>query len=248
MQEETQKFFSPYAVWTRLPAPAPTPVSTESDSGSSASGSGSSSSSSASVSVVGGEGEVEKGGDNLMSVVGDAVDAYVRTYTSLLSSTVMSGHSESSTHSASNIAGESGSRSSSSGSVSGESGSGSGSIDEDFLRQYLTYRTVKDPAKRLLVGAFGGEWTERVLREVMFPMSESEGTAAVAVSAGETNTATTTVTASATATIKERASVVPPVVTFVTGNAKKLEEVDYILKTYETPFKLISEKVSVCTV
>ena len=231
MQEETQKFFSPYAVWTRLPAPAPTPVSTESDSGSSASGSGSSSSSSASVSVVGGEGEVEKGGDNLMSVVGDAVDAYVRTYTSLLSSTVVS---ESSSHS--------------SGSVSGESGSGSGSIDEDFLRQYLTYRTVKDPAKRLLVGAFGGEWTERVLREVMFPMSESEGTAAVAVSAGETNTATTTVTASATATIKERASVVPPVVTFVTGNAKKLEEVDYILKTYETPFKLISEKVSLCTV
>ena len=231
MQEETQKFFSPYAVWTRLPAPAPAPVSTESSSSGSASAGGSSSSSSASgsVSVVGGE-----GGDNLMNVVGDAVDAYVRTYTSLLSSTVISGHSESSSHSASN-------------SASG-SGSGSGSIDEDFLRQYLTYRTVKDPAKRLLVGAFGGEWTERVLREVMFPMSESEGTAAVAVSAGETNTATTTVTASATATIKERASVVPPVVTFVTGNAKKLEEVDYILKTYETPFKLISEKVSVCTV
>ena len=140
--------------------------------------------------------------------------------------------------------------SSSSGTVSGASGSCSGSIDEDFLRQYLTYRTVKDPAKRLLVGAFGGEWTERVLREVMFPMSESEGT--VAVTAGEINTVTTTasptVTTTTTATVKERASIVPPVVTFVTGNAKKLEEVDYILKTYETPFKLISEKVSECAV
>ena len=36
---------------------------------------------------------------------------------------------------------------------------------------------------------------------------------------------------------------IPSVVTFVTGNAKKLEEVKDILLTYETSFKLISEKV-----
>ena len=36
---------------------------------------------------------------------------------------------------------------------------------------------------------------------------------------------------------------IPSVVTFVTGNAKKLEEVKDILLTYKTSFKLISEKV-----
>ena len=35
----------------------------------------------------------------------------------------------------------------------------------------------------------------------------------------------------------------PPIVTFVTGNAKKLAEVKDILLTYKTSFTLISEKV-----
>ena len=42
-------------------------------------------------------------------------------------------------------------------------------IDETFLKEYLDYRIVKDPAKRLLIGAFGEEWTEKALRDVMFP-------------------------------------------------------------------------------
>ena len=39
---------------------------------------------------------------------------------------------------------------------------------EHFLAEYLSYRIENDPAKRLLVGAFGLEWTEAVLREVLF--------------------------------------------------------------------------------
>ena len=38
---------------------------------------------------------------------------------------------------------------------------------------------------------------------------------------------------------------IPQEVTFVTGNEKKRKEVDEILLTYQTPFRLISEKV--CT-
>ena len=42
-------------------------------------------------------------------------------------------------------------------------------IDEKFLSGYLKYRTEKDPATRLLTGGFGKEWTEAVLSQVMFP-------------------------------------------------------------------------------
>ena len=44
---------------------------------------------------------------------------------------------------------------------------------------------------------------------------------------------------------REIAKNIPQEVTFVTGNEKKRKEVEEILLTYQTPFRLISEKV--CT-
>ena len=38
------------------------------------------------------------------------------------------------------------------------------------LREYLDYRIENDPAQRLLNAAFGAQWTEQVLREVLFPV------------------------------------------------------------------------------
>lgn len=43
------------------------------------------------------------------------------------------------------------------------------SVREEKLAAYLNYRIENDPAKNLLHGAFGKEWTDRVLREVIFP-------------------------------------------------------------------------------
>jgi len=40
---------------------------------------------------------------------------------------------------------------------------------EKFLAEYLQYRVENDPAKNLLVGAFGAEWTEAALNQVLFP-------------------------------------------------------------------------------
>ena len=44
---------------------------------------------------------------------------------------------------------------------------------------------------------------------------------------------------------RELSKIIPDQVTFVTGNEKKRQEVEEILRTYQTPFKLISEKVRV---
>jgi len=38
-----------------------------------------------------------------------------------------------------------------------------------FIADYLEYRTLNDPAKNMLVGAFGKDWTEAILRKVLFP-------------------------------------------------------------------------------
>ena len=108
MQEETQKYFSPYATWTRL-------------SGSECTSSGAVNDNS------GGDGDGD-GRVDLMSVVGEAVDEYVTAYSKLLTthtSTLESG-SSSSSHST--------------------------AISEEYLTDYLSYRTAKDPAKRLLAG------------------------------------------------------------------------------------------------
>jgi len=40
-----------------------------------------------------------------------------------------------------------------------------------FLSDYLQYRIDNDPAKKLLVGAFGETWTDDVLKNVLFPHS-----------------------------------------------------------------------------
>ncbi|KAJ1420676.1 ferredoxin-dependent bilin reductase [Ochromonadaceae sp. CCMP2298] len=37
--------------------------------------------------------------------------------------------------------------------------------------QYLQFRTDRDPARRVLAGAFGAAWTERLLSEAVFPQS-----------------------------------------------------------------------------
>ncbi len=38
-----------------------------------------------------------------------------------------------------------------------------------FLQEYLQYRIENDPAKRLLMGAFGEQWTDEVIKTVLFP-------------------------------------------------------------------------------
>jgi hypothetical protein len=98
IQAETKRFFSPYAIWTRIPPDS------QGDSSSSSSSSSSS------------------GGADLMRIVGEGVDEYVRAYSDLLLE-----HSTTSSKQ-------------------------SGGISEDFLAEYLSYRIEKDPAKRLLVG------------------------------------------------------------------------------------------------
>jgi hypothetical protein len=60
IQAETKRFFSPYAIWTRIPPDS------QGDSGSSSSSSSSS------------------GGADLMRTVGEGVDEYVRAYSDLL--------------------------------------------------------------------------------------------------------------------------------------------------------------------
>ena len=118
------------------------------------------------------------------------------------------------------------------------------------------------------LGAFGAEWTETVLSTVMFPpittsinaagnvpasssqqidevkeeeyrgikrkliekISSEDPGPEVGIEGGKENK-------------PERARFIPSVVTFVTGNAKKLKEVEEILLTYQTSFKLVSEKV-----
>ena len=52
------------------------------------------------------------------------------------------------------------------------------SIDEKarhelFLKDYLNYRTENDPAKRLLTAAFGKEWTESAIKDIMFPIKHT---------------------------------------------------------------------------
>eukprot|EP01036_Dinobryon_divergens_P023943 gene23943-32342_t len=43
-------------------------------------------------------------------------------------------------------------------------------LRREFLRSYIEYRIVNDPAKKLLTAAFGHEWTDTALSRVMFPL------------------------------------------------------------------------------
>ena len=45
----------------------------------------------------------------------------------------------------------------------------------EAMETYLEYRAVNDPAKRLLTAAFGKEWTEAVLYQVLFPQNLCRG-------------------------------------------------------------------------
>lgn len=48
--------------------------------------------------------------------------------------------------------------------------------DPAFLEGYLRYRIENDPAKNLLIGAFGKAWTDDVLEKVLFPsMTDTKG-------------------------------------------------------------------------
>jgi len=174
--EEAKRYFSPLAIWTRIP--------------------GSSSVSSSNSSVDGSSSSAVSDPIQLMSVVGDALDSYVQEYAILLS--------EQKTIE-----------------LSSKSNNNNHKIDETFLNEYLAYRTSKDPAKRLLVGAFGAEWTENVLTTIMFPTHTQD-----IINSNE-----------------NLAANVPGTITFVTGNAKKRMEVEAILEGYNAPFKLVSEKI-----
>jgi hypothetical protein len=100
----------------------------------------------------------------------------------------------------------------------------------------------------LFLGAFGNDWTQRVLQQVMFPTLP--GTPLT----GPTDTPHTGAGADISALggqgegqgegeSSAAAINVPSVITFVTGNAKKRKEVEEILLTYQTSFELIAEKV-----
>jgi len=39
----------------------------------------------------------------------------------------------------------------------------------EYMNRYLSYRIDNDPAQRMLVSAFGKDWTDKCLRNVMFP-------------------------------------------------------------------------------
>lgn len=40
---------------------------------------------------------------------------------------------------------------------------------QDNLKEYLNYRIENDPAKNMLNGAFGVDWTNNVIKEILFP-------------------------------------------------------------------------------
>jgi hypothetical protein len=106
----------------------------------------------------------------------------------------------------------------------------------------------------LLPGAFGNDWTQRVLQQVMFPTLPGTPLTLIA----PTGTPHTGAGADMSLQGGEgwgrgegegegESSVaaldVPSVITFVTGNAKKRKEVEEILLTYQTSFELVAEKV-----
>jgi len=98
MPEAALKFFSPYALWTRIPP-----------------------------------------NDDRLDVIANAVDTYVDAYASLLNDVKK--------------------------------------IDDILLikkrqenmKTYLNYRIENDPAKNMLNGAFGIDWTKTVIKDVFFP-------------------------------------------------------------------------------
>ena len=138
-------------------------------------------------------------------------------------------------------------------------------------------------------GAFGADWTERVLNTVMFPpichstedasvsqsqkvegemQKEESGSIKMKLDINESKSEKNVIESGLKSELESEKEIekgeqkeedkeegkrelegsvparfIPSVVTFVTGNAKKLEEVKDILLTYKTSFKLISEKV-----
>jgi Ferredoxin-dependent bilin reductase len=98
MKDDTKRFFSPYATWTRIP----------------------------------GASDSSEGNEVSMDSVGDAVDEYVRVYSKLIDSAAP---------------GSEGAHA-----IAGAGGDAEGYINEEYLEFYLSYRTLKDPARRLLTG------------------------------------------------------------------------------------------------
>jgi hypothetical protein len=99
----------------------------------------------------------------------------------------------------------------------------------------------------MLSGAFGNEWTEEVLKNVMFPLTSGAPLLHSAASTAEplAHQEVHEVDHNGNGQARELSKIIPDQVTFVTGNEKKRQEVEEILRTYQTPFKLISEKVRV---
>ena len=124
LPEDAKRYFSPYALWTRIPPskdPSRKVTSTP-----------------------------------LMVSVGQALDDYVGCYAELMREEL-----DNLTHTTSRV-----------GSVDDDSDQlrlQDSAQKEQFLMEYLDYRIEKDPAKRLLLSSFGEDWTNRVLKEVLFP-------------------------------------------------------------------------------
>ena len=111
MKEETKRFFSPFATWTRIPGTSGIPGTN-------------------------GDAAAATSSAHLMNSVGSAVDEYVRAYSNLLDTAELDSESTN-TDAITGIA------------VRRNVGE---IINEDYLEEYLAYRTLKDPAKKLLTG------------------------------------------------------------------------------------------------
>ena len=122
MQEETTRFFSPYATWTRIPGVIGSSVI--------------------------GDGDATTSSECLMDSVGAAVDEYVRAYSNLIDSADLGSEGTNSDAGADTNAGA--------GTDVATTKGVRKFINEDYLEEYLAYRTIKDPAKRLLTGKVMG--------------------------------------------------------------------------------------------
>ena len=85
-----------------------------------------------------------------------------------------------------------------------------------FQRQYLQYRIDKDPAKKLLIAAFGPTWVDQCLHQSVFPYERVK----------------TRISSSSSSSNDDEVGCRQQDVYFITGNAKKRAEVEDILKKH----------------
>jgi phycoerythrobilin:ferredoxin oxidoreductase len=163
LPDEAKIYFSPFALWTRIPATKPGPPVASSlvaaASAPSVRSNDISTSSSITTPSVDAVSPTETGDRNNMALLRDALRDYTNCYASIL-------QEESEKQQRKDTAAEAFGDEIMINNLKEEK-----TDVEDFLRDYLEYRRVKDPAKRMLTSSFGSAWTEEVLDDVLFPKS-----------------------------------------------------------------------------